>query len=217
MKAAICFLVLLVTVSVASADLPPGAVPDVRRGFHSDLIPKAFTANPTIDMTVFSERTNYGRTLREATPAEPVYYVSEDKGYKPMGAVPAERPPMPAEVDRMLRHSLADQGFLLAEDEAHPPSLVLIFFWGSHSAVDREDAAKFPELAQKGVIERAMLVGGRELAQKYREEYQYGLRPIIFLSAKEDCIRRQSVSDIYYVVVSAYAFGDLAKGERKLV
>lgn len=200
----------------ASLPRPPDAVVE-NRGFHLDLLPKAFTANPTIEMTVYSEQTDFGRTLPEATPQNPVYYVSHGDGFHPMGAVVGgEHPPMPEELAQTLHRTLTERGYLPALDQAHPPTLMLNYFWGSHAALDPEMARMFRELHEHNILERALLVGGRAYARELRQEMEFG-RTILGDTLKRDFLRYQATHDLYYVVVSAYDFRSIASGERKLV
>lgn len=199
----------------ASLPLPPDAVVE-NRGFHLDLLPKAFTANPTIEMTVYSEQTDFGRTLPEASPQNPVYFVSHSDGFHPMGAVVGgEHPPMPEELAQILDRTLTERGYLPASDQAHPPALMLNYFWGSHAALDPEMAQMFRELHEQNILERALLVGGRPYARKLRQEMEFG-RTILDSGLKQDYLLYQATHDLYYVVVSAYDFKSIASGERKL-
>jgi hypothetical protein len=199
----------------ASLPRPPDAVVE-NRGFHLDLLPKAFTANPTLEMTVYSERTDYGRTLPEASPQTPVYYVSHSDGFHQMGAVMGgEHSPMPEELEQTFRRTLTERGYLPASDQGHPPALMLNYFWGSHAALEPELAQMFRELNEQNIIERALLVGGRFYARELRHEMEFG-RTILGGTLKRDYLRYQAAHDLYYVVVSAYDFKSVASGERKL-
>ena len=44
------------------------------------LVPKAFQKNPVMDMTAFTEMTEYGRALPAASLLTPVYYTLLDSG-----------------------------------------------------------------------------------------------------------------------------------------
>jgi hypothetical protein len=209
-------LAVLWPVSVpAAAPLPPDALVEQKGEFHVQWLPKAFTSNPTMEMTVFSELTPYGRTLPEVTAAHPVYFVAHDEGYHPMGDIIGEHPPLPSELERSVYAALADRGYLPATDAAHPPGLVLFFFWGSHNALDLDQARLFPELNVKQILERATLVGGRAYTRKLGQEMDFG-SSVLDHSAKQDYLRYQAAHDIYYVVLSAYDYAGVARGERKL-
>jgi len=218
----VCRLLILclpVAVGLAQAPdgppLPPDAVVESRK-FHFDLLPKAFTPNPTLELTVHSELTDYGRTLPEASPQNPVYYVAHNSGFRPMGhAVGGEHPPMPEVLEQAFLRALTGRGYLASPDNEHPPALMLNYFWGSHTALDPEMAGMFRELHERNIIERALLVGGRAYARELRWEMEFG-RTILGDTLKRDFLRYQATHDLYYVVVSAYDFSSLAKGGRKL-
>jgi len=199
----------------AVAPVPPDAIIEQQGEFHVNWLPKAFTSNPTLEMTVFSELTAYGRTLPEATAAQPVHFIAHDEGYHPMGDIIGEHPPVPAEFERSVYAALAERGYLPASDAAHPPGLALFFFWGSHNALDLDQAQMLPDLNIKQILERARLVGGRAYTRKLAQEIGLG-SSILDHSAKQDYLRYQAVHDLYYVVLSAYDFASVSRGERRL-
>ncbi|MDQ5980447.1 MAG: hypothetical protein QG602_3424 [Verrucomicrobiota bacterium] len=201
--------------------VPEPGQPLVKRpgGFHLDLLPKAFASNPQIEMTVFSERTTYGRTLPEPTPEQPVYYVAHSQGYTQMGSSPIrENPPEREKIDGLLQRVLEKRGYLPAREISHPPSLALFYYWGSHTGIDLRDVMASPELIalrRRDILERARLVGGMARVEKMAREMDSGIPPLQRM-AREEHLGYQVNHDLYYVVVSAYDFGALTRGERKL-
>jgi hypothetical protein len=189
-------------------------------GFNFQLAPKAFASNPRIEMTVFGERTEYGRALPEVSPENPAYYVAHSEGYRPMGSSPVkEHPPAQDKIDTLLQRVLEKRGFLPARDLAHPPTLALFYYWGSHSGLDIREVLEMPELMslrQRDVLERARLVGGLANAEKTARQMAFGIPPTE-RKAREEHLRYQAEHNLYYVVVSAYDFTRLAQGERMLV
>jgi hypothetical protein len=202
--------------------IPESGQPLVKRpgGFHLELMPKAFASNPQIEMTVFSERTEYGRTLPEVTPENPAYYVAHSEGYQPMGSSPLrENPPTREQIETLLQGVLEKRGFHPAREITQPPALALFYFWGSHSGIDLRDVVENPDLMHlrnQDILQRARLVGGKSLAEKLSRQLAYGV-PLFERTPKEEHLRYQMEHDLYYVVVSAYEFGELANGKRKLV
>jgi len=179
------------------------------------ILPKAFQRHPTLDMTFNTELTPFGRLLRPASAEHPVYYVEQDAGFKPLGwSTAGEHPPPSTDMDRVLTRALATNGFLLASPE-HPAALALIYFWGSHNKPDQDLARKFPELARKYVLERAILVGGRKFADGMGFAMEWGESPAD-RETKREFLRDQAAEELYYVVASAYDYPALARGERKL-
>src|SRR5882724_6931455 len=78
-----------------------------------------------------TDTTPAGAQLRPATPDNPVYYVAIDLGFSVFGGPTAgEHPPQKKEVSQNVVPVLAKQGYLLATKE-HPPTLVLLWRWGT--------------------------------------------------------------------------------------
>lgn len=115
----------------------------------------------------------------------------------------------------MLQRSFAAAGYLPAKD-AHRPGLMLIYFWGAHDRMNRETAAQFPELARQYVLERALLVGGKDYARKLEEDLN---RPSLAMAKtlKDEFLRDQALEDLYYAVVSAYKYEDVMHKEHRLL
>jgi hypothetical protein len=192
---------------------PPGAE-TAKGGLHFTLMPKAFQKSPTLEMTVNTELTAFGRTLPEVSVQEPVYYIAHDSGYQQQGEVIGEHPPPTEALQREVIAALAQRGFL-PYGPNHPPTLALFFVWGSHNAMDLETAQMFPELAIRQSLERAALVGGSRYRKKQMERLSFGSTPVDF-APKEDYLYYQTQHDLYYAVVSAYDVSALGRNERKL-
>jgi hypothetical protein len=186
-------------------------------GYVFTILPKSFQRDPSFEMTVNTEFTDYGRLLRPATPENPIYYVTVAAGFKQLGiAMGGEHPPPPADMERAMLRALATNGFLPAEHpEVTPPSLVLVYYYGSHDNPDKETLHMFPELADKARLERAILIGGKKYAASEGRVIEWG-ESILDHGLTEDFLREQTAGDIYFVVASAYDYASLAKGERKL-
>lgn len=222
MKRSLSLLALLLAPTLGATDAAQMDEPLVpkRRGFHLELLPKSFSPSPQIEMTVYSERTEHGRGFPEATPDRPVYYVAHSQGFQPRGETPAgEHPPLPDQIGTLLHKTLARRGFLPAREREHPPTLALFYYWGSHSAVDRELMMLIPDLwhrERQNIVERAMLVGGHAYARRIARLLDEGM-PFYERTGKNDHLLYQAEHDLYYVVVSAYEYAPLAHGERRLV
>lgn len=183
--------------------------------FVFSILPKSLQKSPTLDMTFNTEMTDYGRLLRAASPENPVYYVEQDGGFRQLGwSVGGEKPPPPKELERVLNNALATNGYLPASD-GHPAGLALIYFWGSHNKPDPDVARDFPELMQRNILERAILVGGKKFAAGMSFTMEWG-ETAADHEEKLEFLRDQTRAEIYYVVASAYDYQALARGERKL-
>jgi hypothetical protein len=194
----------------------PLAVPQ-SGDFVFSLLPKAFQRNPTLDMTVNTEVTDFGRLFRAVTPSNPAYYVAQSAGFRQWGSQSGgEKTPPAAELERAMKKSLAANGYLSADEPAQRPSIVLVYYWGSHNKLDRETAANFPELAAKYQLERATLVGGKKYAAQIAYQMEWGSSPADNTTVKE-YLRYQAADDLYFVVASAYDYGSAARNEKKLL
>ena len=74
----------------------------------------------------------------------------------------------------------------------------------------------FPEKYHQQVLERAVLVGGRSFRKEMSDRISYGDN-IAYHTSKIDFLTEQAVTDLYYVIVSAYDFNALKRGERQLI
>lgn len=223
MKSLFAPLWLAAVTAVSAAAEPPLAIPDlgpaVRRQsgrLSFELLPKSFQKNPQLEMTVVTEFSDYGKTLPEASPEKPAYYLGVNTGFLERGeSVAGLHPPDPNYLGRLLQRALQANGFLAA-DKTHPPTLALFFHWGAHSAMDYDLSALFPDKAYREMLERAVLVGGHSFQKSLIRRLSYGELQID-PTAKLDFLRSQAGSDLYFVVVSAYDYEALRRKERKLV
>jgi hypothetical protein len=195
-----------------------GAVHQPKTGnFTFSLLPKAFQRTPDLEMTVNTEVTPYGSLLRQPTAQSPAYYIAHDGGFKPMGdVVGGEHPPTPEVMERAMTRALAVNGYFPSTKPEERPSLVILYFWGSHNRMDQEMEGRFPALAAKHRLERAMLVGGRLQVEKTARTLEWG-ESLTDRTPEYEYLRDQSNDDLYFVVASAYDYNALAHKERKLV
>lgn len=180
------------------------------------LLPKAFQKNPELEMTGFTVMTDYGRTVPPPSPSSPIYYEIHDSGKQLRGDIASDyETPPPAVLSDTLQRSLSAAGYLPAKG-GHKPGLMLIYFWGAHDRMDRDMAEKFPERARQYIMERALLVGGKDYAHKLEEELN---RPslVIDKTLKHDFLRDQALEDMYYVVVSAYNYDEVMHHQHRLL
>ena len=183
--------------------------------FVFSILPKAFQKTPILDMTFNTEMTDYGRLLRAASPERPVYFVGLDAGFRQLGwNVGGEHPPKAAELERAMNTALATNGYLPAVS-GRPVGLALIYYWGSHNKPDDDTARDFPQLMQKNILERAILVGGKKFAAGVSFSMEWGESPAD-TEEKMEFLREQTRMEVYYVIASAYDYQALAHGERKL-
>jgi hypothetical protein len=191
------------------------------------LLSKIWDPNPGMEMTVITEMTAEGRKLPPVTPAHPAYYDAEPTGDLQMGGVVAHEQTMPPDaVAPLLVHGLAVNGYQPAQRPAHPPSLLIFYLWGTHNALDPDIAKIAPYQLMRNVLDRAMLVGGKEFADEVAQVIQesqdspLGPPPVqLFIMRKKDNERllNQALGDVFYVVASAYDYASVAKGKPTLL
>ncbi len=221
MKTSAALLVLagLIAPAISNAQTPnsgpPGPGARVKSGdFVFSFLPKAFQANPIMETTVITEMSDFGKTLPLPTAANPTYYVIQSSGFQARGQIPAgEKSPSPAELEKTLMLSLSQNHYIRAEPPLHQPTLLVVYFWGSHSKLDRETAANFPEKEHEDMLERAVLVGGKKFAQDFERTSTFGEGPQEQMN-KARYLRDQTEDDLYYLVASAYGF---TREGRKLI
>lgn len=215
-------ILLVVAGTTALASPPPPLEPDspARReasapAFNFNLIPKPFQRNPQLEMTVYTTMTDFGRTLPAASPAAPVTYVASNHGFMPLGdAVGHQRPPLPAEIEKIMVRALNERGYVAAP-AGQVPGLALIYYWGSHYRLDLEMARMFPEMHRQHLLERATLVGGPEYAREIQRQFEWGYLPGD-RSLKQGYLFQQADTDLYFVVVSAYDHASILAKAPKL-
>jgi len=139
-----CALFLSLAVAAAKPEQtvdPKKAVPVHPGEWVFSLLPKSFQKNPVVDFTVITEMTAEGKKIPAPSPENPIYYVTAFGTYLQLGqGSPAgEKSPALAELKKRLRSALATNGYLPAAPPDHKPSLVIMFYWGSHTP-DYQDA-----------------------------------------------------------------------------
>lgn len=133
--------------------------------FH--LVPKSLQKNPTVDFNIITEMTNEGRKAPQPTREAPIYYLTQPGMFiqRGHGAPAGEKPPAVERMEKVMEAALAKSGYLGATKD-HPPTVVIVYSWGSHSAPADEDDSTDPTISNHALLddmfERARLVGGEK-------------------------------------------------------
>jgi hypothetical protein len=184
--------------------------------FGFNLVPKPFQKNPQLEITIFTELTDFGRTQPAVSPETPARFVVHAKGAMSMGVgISGDRMPSNEELQTVLDDSLAARGYLAATEDGPQPRFALIFHWGSHYGFDLELAGLFPELQRQHVLERAMLVGGADFKKEVVRMIDWGPSPKD-QTPKMSALLNQAGANLYYAVVSAYDFESVAHDKPRL-
>lgn len=157
----------------------PAAVPAPKKPASSgnqwvfSLLPKSLQKNPKVEMTVITEMTEAGKKLPEVTPQAPAYFLAQSAGFHSLGEPSNAKPPLPAELEDMLKKALAANGYLPANPPAHAPSLLVVYSWGAHYALHPEDDDSISgDMVLRNILDRAGLVGGPQFAQKLQKLFE---------------------------------------------
>jgi hypothetical protein len=201
----------------ARADAPSTAA-DFRL---EDLLPRPFQKTPRIDLSVVTDFTEEGKKLTPATPDKPVYYFGVDGGLDEEGQVTAgERHPPRAPFDKAMIQALAKAGYLAA-DAQHPPTLFVVFKWGSVNQYDAagqdDNGNRMDDFQQKLLIERAGLVGGIEYQRAMARAMVDGPFELERLKNANPRLYAQATSDVYYVAAFAMDMQAATLGQTKLL
>jgi hypothetical protein len=197
--------------------------------FIFSLLPKSLDKNPVLDFTVVTEMTEAGKKLPEVTPDQPAYYTAFSAGFRQIGdTYYGEKTLTPDSVEKVLARALAKNGYQPA-GPGHPPSLLIIYSWGSHN---RERQTESSTEIEGNLLDSAALVGGDGFAQKMQQMLQQTdemagppdlvafANPINLYrlsSTKHNFMLDQAAGDMYFVVASAYDYASAASNDRVLV
>jgi hypothetical protein len=175
--------------AICIAASSPGPVPEAAAkpkktsGFVFSLLPISLQKNPKLDFNVITELTPEGRKLPVPSREKPVFFVAQasPKPYNTgVGAEHGIKSPPPQKLEQLMEKALAESGYLPSDETpARPPSIAIIYQWGSSSFqppenIETTDAdgnattmEATPELViRETLMDRAQLLGGKKFAQE---------------------------------------------------
>jgi len=175
-------LSVLLASAAIGAETPPAVAPAAppakkkESAWVFELLPKALQKNPRLELTVITEMTEAGKKLPPVSPAKPAYFEPFSAGPRALGHAPAnEHPLKPDQIESLLTRSLAANGYLRAQTPAHPPTILILYAWGSHSLLiegDDENPTLSGNEIARNMLDRAALVGGEKFAKKLLELFE---------------------------------------------
>jgi hypothetical protein len=156
----------------AWAESTPAPLPKEESGtqWNFNLLPKSFQSHPALDISVITEMTEEGKKRSIPTGEKPAYVIYQSGGIHNEGHAPVGKSLTPEELQQVLERTFAAQHYLPSVKE-HPPTLVIIYHWGSFSNLDPGDADHpgFDDVGHKNLLNRAALVGGVKFSKELAE------------------------------------------------
>jgi hypothetical protein len=191
--------------------------------------------NLKVDVVV--DLTDDGQKITRPTAAHPAYYYPVVRGYTHSGDVLAgEKPPPPdPDVEHLIAKALAEQGYLLAT-RTHPPSLVLMFWWGYKAplfagptsggagsmnsgagATPTNAAVAINEALQSGVMGTNVMENGGEMEQLVYGSNHDRNTGAYAQSVRLDTLNQEARVPRYYVIVSALDYAAATQQKKAVV
>jgi len=180
---------------------------------------RAYTWGGKLDMLVVAEQTDASANSALPTAAQPVSYVAFDGGYieagDPIGGL---QPPSAAAVAQALATALATRHYQAAAGPT-PPSLLLVYHWGLLARDTKQIRTAFQ--LQPNLAARINLVAPAKYAARISEDLLDRRQPatvrVPILDPRERDLIEFAADDRYFVIVSAYDFASVARGDAKLL
>ena len=191
--------------------------------------------NLKVDVVV--DLTDEGQKITRPTAAHPAYFYPVVKGYTHSGdVVPGEKPPPPdPDVEHLIAKALAEQGYLLTT-KTHPPSLLLMFWWGYKAplfvgpssggagsmnsgagATPTNAAAAISQALQSGVMGTNVMENGGEMEQLVYGSNHDRNTDAYTHSVRLDTLNQEARVPRYYVIVSALDYAALTQQKKAVV
>ncbi len=175
----------------------------------------ALHSRRNFEVITVTDMTPEGRLWPAPTPDQPQYYIPVSLGYRDLGGIigRVKEPPEDSAVQTIARE-LAQRGYLPATDKTPPPTLALVFSWGTLNAKFPAAMSRNLPVAQQNRKQIVDFLGGQKVGIT-ADCYEGGIFGMPADSRLLDNEARDYLtlaSDNYYVaVVTAY---DLAAMEK---
>jgi hypothetical protein len=173
-----------------------------------------------VQVVAVTDTSPVGALRRPTSPANPSYYQAVSAGFRDFGGIIAgDKIPPKDEVMKTIAKVLAKQGYLPGSAE-HPPSLLLIWTWGTMNT-DRFPTANGDEGPQTNRRQLLRFMGAYKLGliSKDKSGFQDDLMNtgVMFRDAETDMINDLASEDLYVAAISAYDYQAAARSEKVLL
>ncbi|MBE2213309.1 MAG: hypothetical protein IAE82_05510 [Opitutaceae bacterium] len=230
MTARLLLLLLLAIGIVRAGDSSPAGEGSGWK-WNFQLLPTSLQKRPKVAMTFFTEMTDAGRKLEAPSAKAPAYYLIHAGKPQSFGEnTNRTPPPQEADLRATVLRTLEAAHYHEASPPEHPPTLILIYYWGVHAGINDLTAEIDPTQAMRNLYQRAHLIGGEKFAETWRRAREdddlrrdsmalvYGVSSDEYkLQLKSEAVRKllaQAREDVYFVVVTAYDAAALAREEK---
>ncbi|MDO8542665.1 MAG: hypothetical protein Q7S40_19670 [Opitutaceae bacterium] len=174
-----------------------------------------------VQIIAVTDATPVGALRRTVSPASPVYYSAINVGYHDFGGIIAgEKIPPRDQVVKTIANVLAKQGYLPAND-AQPPSLLLLWTWGTMNTdrmymggddiegrqVNRRQLLRFMGAYKLGMI-------SKDKSGFQDELFTSGQ---LFRDADSEMLDDLATEDLYVAAISAYDYTAAQRKEKVLL
>lgn len=176
-----------------------------------------------LEVVSVTDMTPAGRLQRPATPAEPVYYSALSLGTQELGGVRAfEKMPPNEQAVRNISKALAKRGYLPASESTPPPTIALVFGWGTlnpeFNAGDNEEYA-----TPRNQRQMVYFMGGKKLGftdadfdhTHERMLGRSGLERWIGKSREAADLADRASDNFFITFISAYDLKATQQGQKK--
>ena len=227
-RSAVTLLLLLAPAVLWGADLP--STWDSGPGFS--LLPRAFQKNPHLMVMVVTEFTAAGKKLPSADAGHPQYYYLLPGNYQSVGdTIAGEEPPKQADLENILRQSLAKAGYREA-DKLHPPTIAVHYMWGSWNKLtslsnlsggvagmgSTDDDDDSDDMQVQNLLERSALVGGTAFASQVLDHLNAGNLTLWENSTPTiNYLMAEVRQNRYFLIADAYDYQSALKEQRILL
>jgi hypothetical protein len=178
-----------------------------------------------VQVVAVTDTTPVGALRRPASPANPVYYAAVSAGYRDFGGIVGGiKEPPKEEVVKTIAKVLAKQGYLPSND-AHPPSLLLVWVWGTMNTdlmpmftADGEMSEMNQQVNRNQLLR---FLGAYKLGMISKEPTAYSsdllLPGAMFRDADRDYIGDLATEDLFVAAISAYDYAAALRKEKALL